>query len=163
MTRRIGSTLAALALTLATAGPVLGDEPGPPADEATLELLVSTIQANKKALVAVNLVLEETEAAAFWSVYDRYQADLDGIALRFVTLVRDYTQHYKTMDDALSQKLVEESLAIEQDRTAVRRKYLKPFSEALSGRKVARFYQLENKLYAIVRYEIARGIPVIPD
>lgn len=150
-------------MCLGVVGPSFADGHAPPADEATLELLVDTIQTNKKALIAANLVLEPDEAVLFWPVYDQYQAELDGVALRFVTLVRDYTQHYKTMDGDLSRKLVDESLAIEHDRAAVRKKYVEPFMEVLPGRKVARFYQIENKLHAVVRYEIARGIPVIPD
>ena len=67
------------------------------------------------------------------------------------------------MDGDLSRRLVDESLAIEAARAALRQKYVEPFMKVLPGRKVARFYQMENKLHAVVRYEIARGIPVIPD
>jgi hypothetical protein len=35
------------------------------------------------------------------------------------------------------------------------------FSKALSGRKLARFYQLDNKLDAGLRFRLARGVPVI--
>lgn len=131
------------------------------ANEASLEALVNAIQANKKAVVAVNLDLEDAEAKAFWPLYDQYQDDLDGLRDRFVGLVRDYVTNYETMDDAFAQQLVVDSLAIEQDRIALRQKYLKPFAEILPGRKVARFYQLENKMRAVIRYELAREIPVL--
>ncbi len=166
MRTRTPAVLVSALLVLGAAALARGDGhalPAEPADEATLELLVDTIQSNKKALVAVNLVLEPDEAVAFWPVYDQYQAELDVVALRFVTLIRDYTQHYKTMDGDLSRRLVDEALAIEAARAALRQKYVEPFMKVLPGRKVARFYQMENKLHAVVRYEIARGIPVIPD
>ena len=63
--------------------------------------------------------------------------------------------------DEKASRIVEDFLAIERERAEVREKYLEPFSEALSGRKVARFYQIENKIQAIFRYELARSIPVI--
>ena len=43
----------------------------------------------------------------------------------------------------------------------MRRKYLEPIGEALPGRKVMRFYQIENKMDAVLRYELAETIPVV--
>jgi hypothetical protein len=131
------------------------------ADEAELEILVATIQANKKALVAVNLELEDAEAEAFWPVYDRYQGDLASVRDRFVQLIEDYTANFGTMGDEKASQIVEDFLAIERERAEVREKYLESFSEALPGRKLARFYQIENKIQAVLRYELARSIPVI--
>jgi hypothetical protein len=131
------------------------------ADEAELEILVATIEANKKALVAVNLDLEDAEARAFWPVYDRYEGDLSSVNDRFVQLIEDYTTNFATMSDEKAGQIVEDFLAIERERAEVREKYLEPFSKALPWRKVARFYQIENKMQAIFRYELARSIPVI--
>jgi hypothetical protein len=33
----------------------------------------------------------------------------------------------------------------------------------LPGRKVARFYQIENKMDAVIRYDLAATIPVIDE
>jgi hypothetical protein len=43
----------------------------------------------------------------------------------------------------------------------VRRAFLGPISETLPGRKVMRFYQIENKIDAVLRYELAASIPVV--
>jgi hypothetical protein len=43
--------------------------------EANLDILLDTIRANKKALVAANLTLTDEEAARFWPLYDRYQTE----------------------------------------------------------------------------------------
>ena len=131
------------------------------ADEASLEILVITIQANKKALVAVNMELEDTEAKAFWPVYDRYQSELAVVRDRFVKLVGEYTTNFVTMNDDQARQIFEDYLAIERDRAEVRRKYLGPIAETLPGRKVARFYQIENKIDAVLRYQLAQDIPVI--
>jgi hypothetical protein len=131
------------------------------ADEANLEILAATIQANKKALVAVNLELDDAEAKAFWPVYDRYEGEFSSVRDRFVKLIADYTASFQTMSDEKAAQLVTDFLAIERERAEVREKYLAPISEALPGRKVARFYQIENKIQAIVRYQLARDIPVI--
>ncbi len=133
------------------------------ADEASLEILTSTLQANRKAFVAVNLDLEDAEAKAFWPLYDRYQSDLTSVRERFFALIEDYTTHFATMSDEKAHQIVKDYLAIEDERNEVRRKYLAPFSEVLPGRKVARFYQIENKIEAVLRYQLAREIPVIEE
>jgi hypothetical protein len=151
-----GSILSLL-VALCLAWPAAAGE----ADEAELEILIATIEANKKALVAVNLELEDAEAKAFWPVYDRYQGDLASVRDRMIELIEDYTANFATMSDEKASQIVEDFLAIERERAEVREKYLEPISEALPGRKVVRFYQIENKIQAIFRYELARSIPVI--
>lgn len=131
------------------------------ADEAGLDILVSTLQANKRAFVAVNMDLDESEAAAFWPVYDRYHADLASARERLVAIIERYTANFSTMSDAEASELLEDFLAVEREREEVRQKYLKPFGEILSGRELLRFYQLENKIHAVIRYELARSIPVM--
>jgi len=112
------------------------------AAQSNLDILRDTIRANKKALVAVNLGLTDAEAKEFWPVYDRYEKDLKGVNDRLVQVIDDY-------------------LAVEEDRAKLRRTYVGDFAKALPGKKVARFYQIENKMDAVIRYELAADIPVV--
>jgi hypothetical protein len=151
-------TILAISLLLAAvAAPVRAAEPA----EATLETLVETLRSNKKALVAANLQLDATEAAAFWPVYDRYQAELETVQERLAQVIQDYTASFATMTDAKALELVDTLLAAEVDRAKIRQSYRDPFSKALPGRKVMRFYQIENKADAVLRFELAKTIPVI--
>ena len=52
---------------------------------------------------------------------------------------------------------------MEADRVKVRSSYLTEFSTCLSGRKLARFYQIENKMDAVIRYDLASTIPVVEE
>jgi hypothetical protein len=134
---------------------------GEAAKTTNLEILRDTIRANKKALVAVNLTLTDAESAAFWPVYDRYQKDLGAVNDRMVQVIQDYTTSYRDLSDEKAQQLIEQYLTIEDDRAKVRRTYLGDFSKALPGKKVARFYQIENKMDAVLRYDLAAEIPVV--
>jgi hypothetical protein len=131
------------------------------ADEASLEILRDTLRTNKKAFVDVNLALSDEEAKAFWPVYDRYQTDLGAVQERLVRLIEEYSANFGKMTDVEAEKLTENYLAIERDRAKVREAFLGPISETLPGRKVMRFYQIENKIDAVLRYELARAIPVV--
>ena len=150
--------LLALALVLVSAVGRAGQ-----ADDANLDILRSTIRANKKALVAANLTLSDDEAAKFWPLYDEYQKKLTAVNDRLVEVIRDYTTNYATLDDEHALKLTEQYLDVEKDRVAVRREYLPQFGKLLPGRKVARFYQIENKMDAVVRYDLAEEIPVVEE
>ncbi len=131
------------------------------AAEANLEVLANAIQANADAIIAVNLDLTDEEAKGFWPAYEKYQGEMAGVRSRFLELMRDYITNYDTMDDAHAQQLLAESLSIEKDRVGIRQKHMKSFGEVLPGRKLARFYQIENKMRAVVRYELASEIPVL--
>jgi hypothetical protein len=149
--------LAASIVLVLAAGPGHAGE----ADEASLQILVATLHANKKALVDVNLQLTDAEAAAFWPVYDRYQAELDAVQARLLQVIEAYTAAFGNMTHENANTLVNDYLGVQRDRVAVRRKYLEPITQALPGRKVMRFYQIENKVDAVMRYELAKTIPVV--
>jgi hypothetical protein len=149
--------LAVSLLLLLGAAPIRAGE----AEEASLEILRDTLRSNKKALVDVNLALTDEEARSFWPVYDRYQTDLGAVHDRLLRVIEDYTASFGSMTDEKAKKLVGDYLAVERDRVEVRRAFLGPISQALPGRKVMRFYQIENKIDAVVRYEIAATIPVV--
>ena len=131
------------------------------AEEASLEILRETLRSNKKALVDVNLALSDEEARSFWPVYERYQQDLGAVQERLLRVIEDYRTNFGSMTDEKARKLVDDYLAAERDRVEVRSAFLEPISKALPGRKVMRFYQIENKIDAVLRYELAATIPVI--
>jgi len=131
------------------------------AADANLDILRDTIRANKKALVAANLTLTDAEAKDFWPLYDRYQAELKGVNDRLVKLIDDYTTHYRELTDAEAGKIAADYLAVEEDRAKVRRTYFADFTKVLPGKKAARFYQIENKMDAVIRYDLASHIPVV--
>jgi hypothetical protein len=64
------------------------------------------------------------------------------------------------MTDATAKKLLDEMMTIETLRIKLAGAYLPKFRAALSERKVARYYQIENKANAALYYELAARIPL---
>jgi hypothetical protein len=58
-------------------------------------------------------------------------------------------------------QLLDESLSIEEARTQVRRQYMSRFRRMLPDRQVARFFQVETKLDAVVNAELAERVPLV--
>jgi predicted metallopeptidase len=131
------------------------------AEETNLAILRDTIQSNKRALIAVNLGLTDEESERFWPVYERYQTALIAVHDRLLAVIERYTTKFADLSNEEALKIVDEYLTIEADRVAVRREHLGLVAAVLPGRKVARFYQIENKMDAVLRYDLAAEIPVI--
>ena len=133
------------------------------ATEATAEVLLSTLRANRKAFVAVNLQLTDEQAKAFWPLYDEYTQQTGAIGDRVAALVADYETNFGSLTDEKALQLITGYLDADAERAKVRRTYLDQFAKILPGRTVARFFQLENKIDAVLRYELAKSIPVVEE
>ncbi len=132
-----------------------------PADN--MQLLREKIKADKKLLVATNMELTESEAKGFWPVYEEYQKDLAAINQRTVKLIESYAADYRTntLTDEQAKKLIDEFVAIEQAEAGLKASYVPKLSKVLPPKKVARYLQIENKIRAIVKYELAGGVPLV--
>jgi hypothetical protein len=152
-----------VALVVASGVAQAADKAAASAPQSEQSILLDTIRANRKALVAVNLGLSEEEAAKFWPLYDKYQKELNAIGDRIAAIVDDYSKSYRDLSDDKAAKLMQDYLAAEGERVKVRTSYLPEFTKILPGRTVARFYQIENKMDAVLRYELAAAIPVVDE
>ena len=130
-----------------------------PADN--MELVREKLRADKKLLVAEGMGLTETEAKSFWPVYDSYQKDLGKLFDRKIKLIQDYAKNYETMSDEVAKSLLAEYMAIEGEYLKLRQSFLPEFRKVLSEKRVVRYYQIENKIKAIMDYDLARQIPLM--
>jgi len=130
-----------------------------PADN--MDILRQSIQADKKLLVAENMQLTEGEAKAFWPVYESYQNEFFLLKTRSIMLIKDFAGAYDKMTDKDAKKFLDEYLTIEGLRLKVRQAYLPKFRKVLPEKKVARYYQIENKIHAVLSYELAKEIPLV--
>jgi hypothetical protein len=65
------------------------------------------------------------------------------------------------MTDQTAQSLTNKYLALESERVKLLQSYLPRVSKAVGSKKAARYMQLENKINAIVRFELAANIPLV--
>ena len=130
-------------------------------DAETMKIVREKIRADKKLLIASNMELTEAEGKTFWPIYDTYQDDLTKLAVRGLKLLEDYVKNYQVMTNDIAKKILDEQMAIESEKLKLRQAYLPTFRKALSDIKVARYYQLENKIQAVVNYEFADMIPLV--
>jgi len=162
MKGRIQVQLFVITLTIAMLGFVVPAwTQDKPADN--MEILREKIKADKKLVVAVNMELTESEAKRFWPVYEAYQKDLEKLNKRIGSLLRSYAKDYrnKTLTDKKAKKLVDEYIAIEEAEAKMKGSYVPRLTKVLPGIKVARYLQIENKIRAIVKFDLAGGVPLV--
>lgn len=126
-----------------------------------MQILREKLQADKKLLVSANMELTPAEAKGFWPVYQKYQDELFLLRMRTLKLIDAYATAYDTMNDKTAGKLLQEYMTIESLRMKLRETYLPKFSKVLPTTKVVRYFQIENKINAVLAYELAARIPLM--
>ena len=133
------------------------------AGTTNMEILRQKIKADKKLVVAENLKLTDAEGTTFWPVYDAYQKDLQAINQRLTAAILAYADAYNKgpVTNETAKRLLEESLAIDEAEAKLKSASAPKILAALPATKAARYIQIENKIRAAVRYELAAGIPLV--
>ncbi len=132
-----------------------------PADN--MQIVLEKVRADKKLLVASNMEMSEQEAAGFWPVYDAYQKELGVINDRIKKTIDSYATSYNqgAVSDETAKKLIDEVHSIEASEVELKRSYVSKFGKVLPMAKVARYYQIESKMRAAIKYELASAIPLV--
>ena len=127
-----------------------------------MQIFAQKVKADKKFVVAANMQLTEPEAKGFWPIYDAYQKDLQQINDRLEKAIRAYADAYNKgpVANDTAKKLLGDALSIEEAELKLKHAYVPKLEKALPEMKVARYIQIENKIRALVRYELAAAIPL---
>ena len=132
------------------------------ADE--IELTRSIIETQRQAIIAKNMELTEPEAVEFWPAFRSYRGELAGLGDRTIAMIKGYADSFNadSMTDEKADVLIKEYFSIEEAKLKLQKRWWKKFGKILPTRKAARYYQLENKLDAVVDVDLAGQIPLIP-
>lgn len=155
--------ITAITMAAALALPVMAQDAERTATANDMEILRQKVKADKKAVVAANLMLTEAEGAKFWPIYDQYQTELDQINRRKGQLILDYANAFNKgpVPDDVASKLLTEFQAIDMAESNLRMQTMPKVIAALPPVKAGRYLQIESKIRAVINYELASGIPLI--
>jgi hypothetical protein len=128
---------------------------------ADIEAARTLMQTERKILIMREMTLTNDEASAFWPLYDEYNLEVKRVGDLRVKVITDYAVNYAKMTDELAKDLLDESIKYEEQRVKLKKKYVKKFRKILPETKVVRYFQLENKLNAIIDFRTAGEIPLM--
>ncbi|MCB0805913.1 MAG: hypothetical protein KDC05_08955 [Bacteroidales bacterium] len=126
------------------------------------ELLKTVLKMEKKAAVSDVMRLSEPEGELFWPLYDEYNAKMSDLESRRVDLIFDYANHYENMTDEKADELWSNVMEYKQDALKLTKTYYKKIKRILPEAKAALYFQVENKITALIDYELAVQIPLLP-
>ena len=119
------------------------------------------VQSDRQAIVAANLPLSEEQAKTFWPMYREYRGEMEKAGDRLVELVLGYAKNSDSLTDAQATTMLDDFLSIQKDENKIRTAWVPKFRKVLPSKSVTRFYQIENKLDAILRFDAAAQIPMV--
>ena len=114
--------------------------PLPTVNDKDVALLRKNLQAEAKQLITKNMQLTDSEAAAFWPLYDQYAAEVRKVNDTRFGLVKQYAKIYKTMTQDEADSLIR--LLAEADQTIIS-------------------LQLDRRLDSLFNVQIASQLPAI--
>ena len=124
-----------------------------------VELTRTVMRAEKKVVFAENMWLTDAEGAAFWPVYNEYEADLSKINDRVVKLLKEYADTFDTLSNEAAKGMLDEIFSIKKKKQSLRKSYAKKFAKVIPQKKIFRFFQLEYAIEALVNFSIAADLP----
>ena len=131
------------------------------ATDAAIEQLRKDARADKADIIGTAMGFTATEAAAFWPLYKSYETAHKAVGDEKVALIKDYAAHYDAMTDAKAGDLVGRLQALENKTVATKQQFVKSLQGVLPAKKVARYYQLENRIQMLVDLNLASEIPLV--
>jgi hypothetical protein len=146
--------------TLGVVRPVAAQDNSVQGGKTQRQLDIAAARADRKAVVGANMNLTQTQAKAFWPLYDAYEAKMDKLDDRHATEVKEYAEHYQTLTNEDATNKLDEVIAIKQKRLDVQKEFVPKFRAAVSSINATRFFQIDNKLSAMIQCDIAQIVPL---
>ena len=133
------------------------------AQNTNMQILLDKVKADKKLLIASNMDLTDQESKEFWPLYEGYQKELEKINRYLGGVIDEYAQAYNkgSVPDAIAKKIINEALKTEGAEVKMRREYAEKLAKVLPAHKVARYLQMESKIRALVKYDLAANVPLM--
>lgn len=130
---------------------------------SNMDILRDKLKGDRKVLVAANMNLSDAEAKNFWPIYDAYQKELSDLNTRTIKVIEDYAAATEQgrISNAAARDLLSRVMDLDQDEVRMKKNYVSKMQRALPDAIVARWAQIENKIRAAVRYELAASIPLV--
>src|SRR3974377_954511 len=92
--------------------------------EGMARLLRMDLAVKTSDMMGKALNLSRTEQEAFWPVYNDYRVELAQFNDQLQAVIKDYVQHYQSLDDAKAKDLIEKSFELQERRLNLLRKYV---------------------------------------
>jgi len=128
--------------------------------EAYATLLHENVSDQKQQVVALVLFLNEADAAKFWPIYNKYEAELDKLNATAAASIDDYVKNAGHLSEQEADQVVHNQTQFQSQRAALLDKYYGQVKGALGPEAAARFYEAESQLLSLSDLQRSAKLPV---
>ncbi len=128
-----------------------------------IDLIQSAYGKSKKELIQAYMTIPESQKAAFWAEYDKYENERKAIGRERIALIEEYANNYATLDDKKASDLMGRKLKSVDSSTKLQKKYFGNMTKIIGGVQASKFFQLEDYLENNIRLMIQESIPFIDE
>lgn len=128
-----------------------------------LQLLREDLRSKRKQLIEANLKLTDTEAKAFWPVYNQYVAELIAINDKKFGLIQEYADNYGKLTNDQSLLFIRNWLDMDIAIAQLRQKYVPVVAKVLDGTKAATFFQLDRRIAMMMELQVSSQMPLVQE
>jgi hypothetical protein len=105
--------------------------------------------------------LSKEESKHFWPLYKAYSEEMSKVNERAVNLITEYLEHYGNHSDEKARAMLDEFLKIKKAELSVKEVYIKKFNNVMAPTTTLKFFQLGNRLDAVVTNQLINQIPLV--
>jgi len=151
--------LLTLGLLLIAPTPALAEDPV--MNPAWVDLMRDDLRDERRSLVEIAMELEGDDMVAFRGIYGDYETEASALGDRKVAQVMKYADAWPDVSDDLATELATESLSIQKDTLALRKKSWKAVDKALGPQVAARFLQIEMQVAMLIDLQVQSQMPLV--
>jgi len=128
-----------------------------------IEIIQGKYGKSKKELVNKYMELKDSQAEAFWKVYDAYENERKALGRKRIQLINDYITNYETLSNEKADQLVKATLKNNAAYEKLYSQYYEKMKKTIGAIDAAKFIQLEYGLQTAILAETQSAIPFIGD
>lgn len=126
-----------------------------------IELMRKDVRAQKADIIGKTMELDAEQAAAFWPIYKRYEAEAQLLGDERLAIIQDLAEHFDSLNDAKAKGLLDRSVSLEEKKVVLMKKYKDELLTVLPAKVVARFFQVDSRLNKLVDLTVSSEIPLV--
>jgi len=126
-----------------------------------IEIAQDVLNTEKKAAVAEVMQLTDEEGTAFWELYNEYNLEANKIHNQRIAIIKDFANNYENLSDEKADEIWVGVLSYQRQLLKLKKSYYKKFKKRISAGEAAKYFQIENKIEALINANLAAEIPLI--
>jgi hypothetical protein len=126
-----------------------------------IEVAREVLKTEKKAAIAEAMNLTETDSGQFWELYNEFNFELGKVQNMRIEAIKDFAGNYENLTDEKADEIWLKVLSYQQQLLKLKKTYYKKFKKIISAGQAAKYFQIENKIEALINANLAAEIPLI--